>query len=69
VVCFGCLIAGAYVRMLQQRLSNNHELQMLETSLRYSLKSQAKTALEAQEIAQQPVKTMVEASKQKPPSG
>ena len=58
--------------MLQERLTNDHELQMLEISLRYSLKSQAKTAetaLEAQEIAQKPVTKVIEGSKQRPPGG
>lgn len=58
VVCLGCLLAGAYVRMMQERLSNEHELKLLEASIRFSLKSQETTSravLEAQDNANQAV--------------
>ena len=58
VVCLGCLLAGAYVRMMQERLSNEHELKLLEASIRFSLKSQetpSKGILEAQKNADQAI--------------
>jgi hypothetical protein len=72
VVCLGCLLSGAYVRMQQERLSNDHELKILETSLRYSLRSQqsvSETALESQKIAQQPVEILRKSTPPKPPGG
>jgi hypothetical protein len=38
VVGLGCLFFGAYARMLQARISNEHEFRMLEMSLRYGIK-------------------------------
>jgi len=72
LACLGCLVAGAYVRMLQERLSNQHEFRMLVTSLRYSLKSQVEAttaALEAQRESQAPIKAIVKPSAPKPPGG
>ncbi|MBC8029733.1 MAG: hypothetical protein H7Z16_06445 [Pyrinomonadaceae bacterium] len=72
MVCFGCLVCGAYVRMLQERMTNEHGLRLLETSMRYSLKSQAKTdetAIEAHKLGLKPVTAILEAPKEKPAGG
>jgi hypothetical protein len=71
VICLGCLLSGAYVRMLQERLTNDHELRMLETALRYSTKSQKETidaATTAQEIAMRPIPHPLEPGP-RPPGG
>jgi hypothetical protein len=72
VVSLACLISGAYIRMLQEKVANEHEFKMLEVSLRYSSKSQEEAnnaILEAQERTQKLLEQVLQHPKERPPGG
>jgi flagellar biogenesis protein FliO len=71
-VCLACLISGAYIRMLQEKVANDHEFKMLEVSLRYSGMSQEETnkaILEAQNRTQKALEKLLERPKERLPGG
>lgn len=83
VICLGCLLIGAYVRMWQERILNDHELRKLELALRYSREIQGATTDaiadlqatvtkaigDAHNTASQPVRGVIPEAPQRRPGG